>query len=311
MSEVGKSGAGMSEEGISGADLEQDYIVRATAEYGMIRAFAATTKHLVQEARERHDTEPVATAALGRLLTAGAMMGVTLKGEEDLLTLMIRGDGPLQGITVTADARGRVKGFVHQPHVWVPLKRPGKLDVGAAVGKGTLTVIRDQAFGEPYSSQVELATGEIGDDLTYYFVASEQVPTSVGLGVLVDTDKSVRRAGGFLIQLMPDCSEAAADRLEQNLSQVGSVTGFLEQGMRPEDILNLLLEGLSPEILEKTPTEFYCNCSRERVSKVLLSMGREELEKLIREDHGTELECHFCGEKYRFTEEELRQLAQQ
>ncbi|MGN0363645.1 MAG: Hsp33 family molecular chaperone HslO [Bilifractor sp.] len=285
-----------------------DYIVRATACNGEIRAFAATTRNLVEQARQIHQTSPVCTAALGRLLTAGAMMGIMLKGEDDLMTMTIRGDGPMQGLTVTADAKGRVKGFVYNPNVWNAPKYKGKLDVGNAVGRGTLTVVRDQAFGEPYSSQVELLSGEIAEDLTNYFATSEQVPSSVGLGVLVNTDQSVKQAGGFLIQLMPGCSEETVNKLEASLKQVHSVTKLLEEGLSPEEILQRILGDMELELLDTVPTEFYCNCSRERVMKVLLSIGAKELQEMIDEGKPVELACHYCGKKYAFDTEELKIL---
>ncbi len=283
----------------------EDYIVRATAADGMIRAFAATTKNLVQEAKNHHNTSPVATAALGRLLTAGSMMGVMLKGDEDLITLTIRGDGPMNGLTVTADSHGDVKGFVYNPNVWVPDKYPGKLDVGAAVGAGTLTVVRDQEFGGAYSSQVQLVSGEIADDLTKYFAASEQVPSSVGLGVLVDTDQNVKRAGGFLIQLMPGCTDEVIDKLEARLQEIKSITAFLEAGMTPEEILEEILGDMDLSVNETLPTQFYCNCSRERVTKVLISLGAKELQSMIDDGKPVELDCHFCGKKYSFSVAEL------
>ena len=285
-----------------------DYIIRATAAEGSVRAFAAVTKQLTEEARKIHHTSPVITAALGRLLTAGAMMGVMLKGEKDLLTLTVRGDGPVQGITVTADAEGRVKGFPYQNEVWIPRKQNGKLDVGGAVGAGTLTVVRDQGMKEPYSSQVQLQTGEIADDLTYYFVTSEQVPSSVGLGVLVDRDQSVRQAGGFILQLMPGAPDEVISRLEDNLRNVSSVTSMLEEGLSPEQILERLLQGMNPEILERRPAQFWCGCSRERVEKVLISLGRQELETMIREGQPADLHCHFCNREYSFSIEELKEL---
>ncbi len=286
--------------------------MRMMAAEGTVRSFAATTKELVEHARQIHNTSPVATAALGRLLTAGTMMGVQLKDEEDLLTLAIRGDGPLGGVTVTADMHGRVKGFVSHPDVWIAPKYAGKLDVGKAVGTGTLTVTRDQAYGQPYSSQVNLQTGEIGDDLAAYFVLSEQLPSSVGLGVLVDKDDSdgffVKRAGGFLIQVMPGCTEETIQTLENNLKQIPSVTAALEEGKTPEDLLTILLDGLSPRAEGQDALSYYCNCSRDRVSKVLLSLGRKELDAMIEEQKPVELCCHFCGKKYEFSAEEIREL---
>lgn len=284
-----------------------DYLIRATAADGTVLAFAAITKNLVEEARARHQTSPVATAALGRLLTAGTMLGALLKDADDLLTLSIRGDGPLGGITVTADDQGTVKGFVHNPDVWIPLKPNGKLDVGGAVGAGTLTVTRDQAYGQPYSSQVELTSGEIGDDLAAYFVRSEQIPSSVGLGVLVEKN-TVRTAGGFLIQLMPGCAEETITAIEENLKNIPSVTGALDSGSTPEDLLQTLLTGLSVKFETKTPLSFACNCDRARVSKVLLTLGKKELSSLIAENEPVELKCQFCGEKYLFSVEELREL---
>lgn len=285
-----------------------DYIVRATACGGQIRAFAATTRSLVEQAREIHQTSPVCTAALGRLMTAGAMMGIMLKGEDDLMTMTIRGDGPMQGLTVTADARGRVKGFVYNPNVWNAPKYKGKLDVGNAIGRGTLTVVRDQAFGEPYSSQVELVSGEIAEDLTSYFVTSEQVPSSVGLGVLVNTDQSVEQAGGFIIQLMPGYTDETVNRLEENLKNIHSVTKLLEDGLSPEEILQTILADMDLELLDTVPAEFYCNCSRERVTKVLLSIGDKDLQEMIDEGKPVELACHFCGKKYSFSVDELKIL---
>ena len=289
-----------------------DYLVRMMAADGTVRAFAATTKDLAEEARRIHNTSPVATAALGRLLTAGAMMGVQLKDEKDLLTLAIRGDGPLGGVTVTADMHGRVKGFVNHPDVWIAPKYAGKLDVGKAVGAGTLTVTRDQAYGQPYSSQVNLQTGEIGDDLAAYFVLSEQLPSSVGLGVLVDKDDAdgfyVKRAGGFLIQVMPGCTDETITALEKNLTQIPSVTAALDEGKSPEDLLEILLSGLSPQTEGQDDLSYYCNCSRDRVSRVLLSLGRKELDAMIAEGKPVELCCHFCDKKYEFTVDEIQGL---
>ncbi len=258
-------------------NTDEDYIIRGTAACGMIRAFAATTKNLVQEASSIHHTSPVATAALGRLLTAAAMMGSMLKGEGDLVTIM-----------------------------WIPEKYQGKLDVGKAVGSGVLTVVRDQESGEPYSSQVELQTGEIGDDLTYYFAVSEQVPSSVGLGVLIDRDCSVKRAGGFIIQLMPGCDDETVMKLEDNLKKVTSVTSMLEQGMTPEDILNKVLSGMNPDVMARQKAEYYCNCSRERVEKVLLSIGKKDLQEMIDEGKPAELVCSFCGKKYTFSTGDMK-----
>ena len=285
-----------------------DYIVRATAADNQIRAFAATTKELVEKARAAHDTRPVATAALGRLLTGGVMMGVMMKGEKDLLTLQVKGDGPIGGITVTADSQGHVKGYVENPDVLLPANALGKLDVGGAVGNGMLRVIKDMGLKEPYVGQVALETGELGDDLTYYFATSEQVPSSVGLGVLMEKDNTVKQAGGFIIQLMPFTDEKVIEALEKKISEVQSVTSMLNLGMTPEDILNELLGEFHPEISEKIPAEFHCDCSKKRVEKVLISLGKKELTSIINDGKPVELKCHFCNSGYTFTTEELKEI---
>lgn len=286
----------------------KDYIVRATAADAQIRAFAAATKETVETARKAHDTSPVVTAGLGRLLTAGAMMGTMLKDESDLLTLQVKGDGPVGGMTVTADGSGHVKGYADEPRVILPASPRGKLDVGRAVGKGTLSVIRDLGLKEPYVGQTALQTGEIGDDLTYYFAASEQVPSSVGLGVLMERNNTVRCAGGFLIQLMPFASEEVISRLEKNLSNITSVTALLDQGMTPEEMLGRVLDGFDLEFTDKTECGFFCNCSKERVEKALISIGKKELEEMIGEGKPIEVNCHFCNRNYSFEVQELREL---
>ena len=288
-----------------------DHIVRGTAANGMIRGFAALTTAVVQTARECHHTSPVVTAALGRLLTAGAMMGAMLKDPGELLTLSVRGDGPIASLTVTADALGHVKGYAGNPDVWLPLNDKGKLDVGGAVGNGTLTVVQDQPWGEPYASQLALISGEIGDDLAAYFVTSEQVPTSVGVGVLVETDLSVRQAGGFIVQLMPDCPDEVASQLEENLASIDSVTNMLEAGMTPTTILERVLRGLDFKPLDEKPVAFACNCSRERTARVLIAMGERELQGLIDEREPAELVCNFCGNAYTFSVDEMRALLEE
>ena len=289
----------------------KDYIVRATAAQGQIRAFAATTKEMVETARRAHDTSPVATAALGRLMTAGAMMGIMRKGDRNILTLQIKGDGPIGGITVTADSHGDVKGYVLNPEVMLPPSAAGKLDVGGAVGSGVLSVIRDLGLKDPYVGQIELQTGEIGDDLTYYFAVSEQTPSVVGLGVLMEKDNTVKQAGGFIIQLMPDAAEEVISSLEQKIAGVHSVTALLEAGNTPEMILEQLLGDMDLEILEHHGTRFYCNCDKDRVAKALISIGREELQKLIDEGEKVELNCHFCNSNYVFSVDEVKELYQQ
>ena len=285
-----------------------DYIVRATAGNAQIRAFAAVTTEMVETAREHHNTSPVATAALGRLLTAGAMMGSMMKGEKDVLTLQIKAGGPLQGITVTADSQGNVKGYVGNPDVCIPANSKGKLDVAGAVGPGFLTVIKDMGLKEPYSGQVMLQTCEIAEDLTYYFATSEQVPSAVGLGVLMNKNNTVRQAGGFIVQLMPFAEEEVISRLEQNVQKINSVTNLLEEGHTPESLLEKVLEGFDVQINEKMDTRFRCNCSKERVAKALISIGRKELNEMIQEGKPIEMNCHFCNTNYNFTVEELKEI---
>ena len=285
-----------------------DYIIRAIAANDQIRAFAAVTTEMVESAREHHNTSPVATAALGRLLTAGAMMGSMMKGEKDVLTLQIKAGGPLQGITVTADSQGNVKGYVGNPDVCIPANSKGKLDVAGAVGPGFLTVIKDMGLKEPYSGQVMLQTCEIAEDLTYYFATSEQVPSAVGLGVLMNKNNTVRQAGGFIVQLMPFAEEEVISKLEQNVQKISSVTSLLEEGHTPESLLEKVLEGFDVQIMEKTDTRFHCNCTRERVEKALISIGRKELNEMIQEGKPIEMNCHFCNTNYNFTVEELKEI---
>ena len=285
-----------------------DYIIRATAANDQIRAFAAVTTEMVETAREHHNTSPVATAALGRLLTAGAMMGSMMKGEKDVLTLQIKAGGPLQGITVTADSQGNVKGYVGNPDVCIPANSKGKLDVAGAVGPGFLTVIKDMGLKEPYSGQVMLQTCEIAEDLTYYFATSEQVPSAVGLGVLMNKNNTVRQAGGFIVQLMPFAEEDVISKLEQNVQKINSVTNLLEEGHTPESLLEQVLEGFDVQINEKMDTRFRCNCSKERVAKALISIGRKELNEMIQEGKPIEMNCHFCNTNYNFTVEELKEI---
>lgn len=287
-----------------------DYIVRATAADGQIRAFAAASREMAEEARRAHNTSPVATAALGRLLTAGSMMGIMMKGDKNILTLQIKGDGPIEGITVTADSHGRVKGYVGNPAVMLPPSASGKLDVGTAVGAGMLVVIKDLGLKDPYVGQTRLQTGEIGDDLTYYFAASEQTPSVVGLGILMEKNNTVKQAGGFIIQLMPDATEEVISSLEEKISAIHSVTALLEEGKSPEMILEQILGHLNLEIQERVDTRFYCNCDRGRVAKALISIGRDELQKMIDDGEPVELNCHFCNANYVFEVEELKVLCE-
>lgn len=285
-----------------------DYIVRATAGDHQIRAFAATTRDLVEYARQAHNTSPVATAALGRLLTAGGMMGIMMKGEEDLLTIKIQGSGPIEGLTVTADSKGNVKGYAYNPGVMLPPNEFGKLDVGGAVGEGVLSVIQDIGLREPYVGQTILVGGEIAEDLTYYYANSEQTPSSVALGVLMNKDNTVKQAGGFIIQLLPGASEEMIELLEKRLGEIHSVTSLLEEGKTPEMILTYILGGLGLDILEQTPVKFTCNCDKARVEKALVSIGRKELEEMIEEGKSIEVNCHFCNKNYEFTVEDLKDL---
>lgn len=289
-----------------------DYIVRATAANANIRAFAAYTLDMVEEARVKHGLSPVATAALGRLLTGGAMMGSMLKNEEDLLTLQIAGDGPIRNVIVTADSHGDVKGFVGNPQVMLPPSPAGKLDVGGSIGNGVLTVIKDMGLKEPYAGQVELQTGEIAEDLTYYFATSEQVPSCVGLGVLMNQqDATVKQAGGFIVQLMPFADDETIAKLEENIQKIEPVTTMLDKGLTPEDILGILLEGLDPEFTDTMETRFHCNCDRARIEKALISIGRKELQSMIDDGKPITMNCHFCNTDYTFEIDELKELLKQ
>ncbi|MBE6935603.1 MAG: Hsp33 family molecular chaperone HslO [Ruminococcaceae bacterium] len=282
-----------------------DYIVKAIAAEGRIRAYAASTKFLVETARRRHNTSPVATAALGRLLTAGAMMGSMMKNENDRLTLKIGGTGPIQGLVVVANAHAEVKGYAMVPDVMLPPSPAGKLDVGGAIGAGMLSVTRTLGFGEPFTGTCELISGEIAEDLTYYYAASEQTPSSVALGVLMNKNNTVRQAGGFIIQLMPDITEDIIVRLEERLGAIKSITAMLENGMTPEDILTHILGDMGLEMLETIPAAYRCDCSRERTLDTLAGLGRESLD-WVYEDKPTEVVCEFCGMIYNYEPDEVK-----
>ena len=285
-----------------------DYMIRATAADGQIRAFAATTKEMVETAKNAHNTSPIATAALGRLMTAAAMMGSDLKGEGELLTLRIEGDGPIGGLLVTADGKGDVKGYAFNPDVMLPPNAQGKLDVGGSLGLGVLSVIKDIGLKEPYVGQTQLITGEIAEDLTYYFATSEQVPSSVALGVLMNKDNTVRQAGGFIIQLLPDASDEIIDRLEAKLSGISSITSLLDAGKTPEEILTDILGEFGLEILNKMPVQFHCDCERSRVEKAIISIGRKEIQDMIDEGKEIEVNCQFCNKHYKFSVDELGEM---
>ena len=285
-----------------------DYMVRATAANAQIRAFAITSRETVEHARAAHNLSPVVTAAVGRLMTGGVMMGSMLKGEKDMLTLQVKGAGPVHGLTVTADSQGNVKGYADNPQAMMPPNSVGKLDVGGVIGTGVLTVMKDMGLKEPYSSTTRLTTGEIGDDLTYYFAASEQIPSSVALGVLMEKNNTVKQAGGFIIQLMPFTGEEVIVKLEEKLTHMSPITMLLEEGMSPEQILETVLGDMELEITDTLPVQFYCNCSKERVEKVLFSLGKKELQELIDEGQDVKLNCHFCNTDYVFTVEELQKI---
>ena len=285
-----------------------DYMIRATAADGQNRAFAATTKEMVETAKNAHNTSPIATAALGRLMTAAAMMGSDLKGEGELLTLRIEGDGPIGGLLVTADGKGDVKGYAFNPDVMLPPNAQGKLDVGGSLGLGVLSVIKDIGLKEPYVGQTQLITGEIAEDLTYYFATSEQVPSSVALGVLMNKDNTVRQAGGFIIQLLPGASDEIIDRLEAKLSGISSITSLLDAGKTPEEILTDILGEFGLEILKKMPVQFHCDCERSRVEKAIISIGRKEIQDMIDEGKEIEVNCQFCNKHYKFSVDELGEM---
>ena len=285
-----------------------DTLIRAYAADGFVRAFAASTKDIVTFAKKAHGTSPVCTAALGRLLTAGSMMGSMMKSKADIMTLLIRCEGPIGGLCVTADAEGNVKGYVNEPLVMLPAKPNHHFDVGGALGKGILSVIRDLGLKDPYVGEVELQTGEIAEDLTYYFASSEQTPSVVGLGVLMNKDNTVACAGGFILQLMPDCPEDVIERIEQNIKDIPSVTDMLSSGMTPEDILNRTLDGLNPEVTDTLTPKYLCNCSKERYAKGIMSLGKKDLDSLIAGGEDIEVVCRFCGKKYVFTADELKDM---
>ncbi|HEY5583032.1 MAG TPA: Hsp33 family molecular chaperone HslO [Ruminiclostridium sp.] len=285
----------------------KDYIVRATAAQGTVRAFAAISTELVDKASKTHGLSPIATAALGRTLTAAGMMSKMLKGEKDKLTIQIKGDGPLGGIVVVSDSSANVRGYVHNPNVDLPLNDHGKLDIRTAVGFGYINVIKDMGLSKPYIGFTELVSGEIADDLTYYFATSEQVPSTVALGVLVDTH-GVISAGGFIIQLMPGAEEETVEKLEKRLIGFPPTSKLLAQGTSPEQILEMLLDEMNPRIVEKVPFNFQCNCSRDRMERNLISIGKNDLLEILQDGQGAELQCHFCNTKYNFTNQDIEML---
>ncbi len=287
----------------------EDYLIRGIDKEGTIRFFAATTTNLVERARQLHNTSPTATAALGRALTAAAILGVTLKNEDDILTFKIKGDGPIGNIVTVANNRGEVKGYVGNPYADLPGRSDGKLDVAGLVGKnGYLMIIKDMGLKEPYIGYTNLVSGEIAEDLANYFYASEQQPTAISLGVLVDTDISARAAGGYMIQLLPGVRDEYIDRIEEIIKNAKPISTLVDEGLSAEGILKELFGEFQVEILDRIPLKFSCDCSREKTRKVLISLGKEELSRIIEEDGKAEVVCHFCNKKYNFTREELMEL---
>lgn len=284
-------------------------LIRCITSDGQVMATAVDTTDIVNRAEQIHRTSAVVTAALGRLLTAGSMMGNMLKGKDDSVTLRVNGDGPTGSLIVVSDFNGDVRGYVQNPVVELPLNEKGKLDVGGAVGKnGLLYVLKDLGLKEPFSGSVPLVSGEIAEDITSYYAMSEQIPTVCALGVLVNPDLSVKAAGGYIIQLLPAASDSTIDKLEKSISELPSVTAMLSDGMTPEDIVRAALSGFEVEVLYTQDIEYKCNCSKDRVAKALISLGREELEEMAAEKEVTEVSCHFCDKVYTFSSNELKKL---
>lgn len=285
-----------------------DYVLRGAAADGQILAFAAVSTDMVEEARRRHDTSPVATAALGRTMTAAAMMACQMKGEKETLTIQVQGAGPLHHVTAVADGAGRIRGYVGDPHVDLPLNEKGKLDVAEAVGIGIMQITRDLGMREPYVGTTHLVSSEIAEDLAYYFTTSEQLPSAVALGVLVHPDKSVWTAGGYILQLLPGASDEIAEKLQNKVTAFKPLTTYLAEGHTVEELLEELLGEFDYHMLEKVPCGFQCNCNKERVQQALASVGRTELSNLIEEGETIEMSCHMCNEHYYFTVEEMQEI---
>lgn len=286
-----------------------DYFIRGMDKEGRIRIFVANTSNMVEEARKIHNSSATATAALGRALTAGVMMGGMMKNDEDLLTLKIAGDGPIGTIFVVAKNNGDVKADILNPQADLPSRPDGKLDVGGLVGRnGSITTIMDLGLKEPYLGQSQLISGEIAEDLTNYYAYSEQQPSAVGLGVLVDKDISVKAAGGYIIQLLPGVSDEDIDKIEDSLATMEPISQLIDKGLSPEEIMNSLLKDFSMEVLEKKPLKYHCDCSREKINKVIKDLGKTEINAIIEEDGKAEVVCHFCNKKYQFSEDDLRKI---
>jgi molecular chaperone Hsp33 len=290
----------------------KDFLIRGASEDGAIRFFACTSTNLVEEARRIHDCYPVAAAALGRMLTVGSMMGNMLKADEDILTLQINGKGPAGSVVAVSDNSGNVRGYIYNPHVETTFKPSGKLDVGSAIGyDGNLTVIKDLGLKKPYIGHIPIVSGEIGDDFTVYFANSEQIPTSVGLGVLVEPDGHVSAAGGFIVQVMPEALEDTIALLEHNLAYLRPISDMVSAGLTAEELIGEVLKGIDFNILEKKEIGYVCNCNRDRIESVLISLGEAELVDIIEEDQKAEISCHFCTNKFHFNKEELNTLLEQ
>lgn len=285
-----------------------DQIIRMIGGDYQVRLFVATTKIMVQEARTVHQTSPVATAAFGRTLTAASIMGIMMKGDKDILTLQFKGDGPIKNVLVTANSKGNVKGYVGNPIVDIPLKANGKLDVSGAIGKGQLNIIKDIGMKDPYNGQIELVSGEIAEDLTYYFASSEQTPSVVALGVLVDKDFSVKQSGGFILQLLPDTPDEVITIIEENIHGLPSITEMLESGMTGQAIGERVLKGLKTKVIDIIEPKFECDCSKERVEKALMTVGVKEIEDMIKEGETVDMSCHFCNTHYEFGIEDLQEI---
>lgn len=288
-----------------------DYVIHGTACDGQVLAFACQTAGIVREARERHHLSKVASAALGRAMSAAVMMGCELKAEQETISLQIQGNGPLGGVYATCDGAGHVRGYVDHPETDLPLNAKGKLDVGGAIGVGVLSIVKDMGLKEPYVGSTHLVTSEIAEDLAYYFAESEQIPSAVGLGVLVHPDGQIWTSGGFLIQLMPGASDETADKLQERVEHFPQLTKFLAEGHTPEDVLDSLLEGMDLQLMGKEEVCFQCSCSREKVRKALGSVGEKELEGFIAAGEPIEMTCHYCNEHYTFSVDEMKELLQE
>lgn len=288
-----------------------DYLVKALAYEGFVRAYAVNATETIAEAQQRHDTWNTSSAALGRTMIGALMLGATLKGE-DKMTVKVEGNGPAGAIVVDSNGKGEVKGYIKNPHISLPLNEIGKIDVRGAVGtEGMFTVIKDLGLKEPFSGQTPIVSGEIGEDFTYYLAVSEQIPSAVGVSVLVDTDDSIKTAGGFMIQIMPGASEEIIDKIEERLKETARISSLLDEGQTPEEILQTLLATDDVEFLENMPVQFKCDCSKEKFASAIITLGAEQIQELIDQDHGAEAVCAFCNNKCDYSEADLYELKQE